>query len=157
MADDVKVREIRLLEAYSKTYGGFMESSISMSYRFRSIIQQKDDEARDMKHKIEDHLNIAQQKLDQAKNAYEYSLKRSGGVNVLELSHREQALAKYKKLYKKAQDYAELAKKLYQKIHGEMERMVWMSDRFRDNLEKSRDDGMNFLNKAISTLDSYTQ
>ena len=41
MAADVKVREIRLLEAYSQRYQGFMESSIAMSYRFRAIIRAK--------------------------------------------------------------------------------------------------------------------
>ena len=43
----------------------------------------------------------------------------------------------------------------YQKMHGETDRMDWMTKRFRNKLEKNRDDGMNFLKKAISTLNDY--
>ena len=81
MAADVKVREIRLLEAYSQRYQGFMESSIAMSYRFRAIITQKDDEARDYTRKISDHVNIIEQKLTHAKNDLEASARRGGGMD----------------------------------------------------------------------------
>lgn len=64
---DVKVREIRLLESYSQAYNRFMESTIHMTYRFRTLFAQKDDQARELKHKIDEHLNIAKQKLDHAK------------------------------------------------------------------------------------------
>ena len=157
MASDVKVREIRLLEGYSRSYGAFMESSISMSYRFRAIIQQKDDEARDYTHKIRDHVNIIQQKLTHAKNDLEASMRRGGGQNGKEIEQRTRAVEKYKKLYEKAQMYEENSKKLYQKVHAEVDRMIWTNTRFREKLEKIRDDGMNFLNKAISALNSYTQ
>ena len=156
MAADVKVREIRLLEAYSKRYQGFMESSISMSYRFRAIITQKDDEARDYTHKIHDHVNIIEQKLTHAKNGLETSL-RGGGKNGKELEQRQHVVEKYKKLYEKAKQYEEMSKKLNQNVHAEVERMIWHNTRFREKLEKSRDDGMNFLNKAIAALNSYTQ
>ena len=56
---DVKVREVRLLESYSTAYNRFMESTIQMTYRFRNLFEQKDDEARILEHKIKDHLNIA--------------------------------------------------------------------------------------------------
>lgn len=157
MAADVKVREIRLLEAYSKSYSAFMESSISMTHRFRAIITQKGDEARDYTHKIRDHVNIIEQKLTHAKNDLEASARRGGGMDGKELEHRAHAVEKYKKLYEKAKQYEEVSKKLNQNIHAEVERMVWQNNRFREKLEKSRDDGMNFLNKAISALDSYTQ
>ena len=91
---DVKVREIRLLESYSQTYNKFMESTIQLTYRFRNLFAQKDDEARDLERKIKDHLNIAQQKLAHAKADYEASLKRGGGIDGQELAHREQALEK---------------------------------------------------------------
>ena len=100
---DVKVREVRLLESYSTAYNRFMESTIQMTYRFRNLFAQKDDQARDLEHKIKDHLNIAQQKLAHAKADYEASVKRGGGMDGQELAHREQALEKYKALYKKAQ------------------------------------------------------
>lgn len=74
-----------------------------------------------------------------------------------ELAHREQALEKYKALYKKAQNYAESAKKLYQNIHGEFERVEWMTNRQRHKLENSRDEGNNFLKKAIDALNEYKQ
>lgn len=154
---DVKVREIRLLEGYSKSYNAFMESSISMTYRFRAIIQQKDDEARDATHKIKDHANIIQQKLAHAKNDLEASMRKGGEQDAKEIEQRTRAVEKYKKLYEKAQMYEENSKKLYQKVHAEVERMIWMNTRFREKLEKSRDEGMNFLNKAIAALDSYTQ
>lgn len=157
MAADVKVREIRLLEGYSKSYSAFMESSISMSYRFRAIIQQKDDEARDYTHKIRDHVNIIQQKLTHAKNDLEAAMRNGGGKDGKEIEQRARAVEKYKKLYEKAQMYEENSKKLYQKVHAEVERLIWTNTRFREKLEKSRDDGMNFLNKAISALNSYTQ
>ena len=48
MAADVKVREIRLLESYSQAYNRFMEATIQMTYRFRNLFLQKDDEARDL-------------------------------------------------------------------------------------------------------------
>ena len=108
-----------------------MESTIQMTYRFRDLFAQKDNEAQDLERKIQDHLNIAQQKLAHAKTDYEASVKRGGGKDGLELAHREQALEKYKALYKKAQNYAESAKKLYQKIHGECERVDWKSNRQR--------------------------
>jgi len=154
---DVKVREIRLLESYSQTYNRFMESTIAMTYRFRNRFAQKDDEARELKRKIEEHLNIAQQKLAHAKTDYEASLKRGGGMDGQELAHREQALEKYKALYQKAQKYAESAKKIYQNVHGEFERVDFMTNRQRDKLENSKEEGNNFLNKAIAALNEYRQ
>ena len=154
---DVKVKEIRLLESYSTAYNRFMESSIHMSYRFRNLFGQKDGQARDLEHKIQDHLSIIAQKYDHAKNEYEASLKRGGGMDGKELAHREQALKKYKQLYQKAQQYAELAKKLRQNIHGEVERAERLTDRHRNKLEKSREEGNNFLKKAIAALNDYAQ
>lgn len=89
---DVKVKEVRLLESYSTVYNRFMESTIQMTYRFRDLFAQKDNEAQDLERKIQDHLNIAQQKLAHAKTDYEASVKRGGGKDGLELAHREQAL-----------------------------------------------------------------
>jgi hypothetical protein len=128
-----------------------------MTYRFRNLFAQKDDQARDLEHKIKDHLNIAQQKYTHAKTAFEASLKsgRDDGGN--ELRGREQALQMYKQLYEKAQKYAESAKKLYQNIHGEFERVEWMTNRQRHKLENSRDEGNNFLKKAIEALNEYKQ
>ena len=157
MAADVKVREIRLMEAYSKSFSAFMESSISMSYRFRAIITQKDDEARDYTRKIKDHVNIIEQKLAHAKNELEASARRGGGMDGKELEHRAQAVERWKKLLEKAKQYEEVSRKLNQNVHAEVERMIWTNTRFREKLEKSRDDGMNFLNKAISALNSYTE
>ena len=154
---DVKVREVRLLESYSTAYNRFMESTIQMTYRFRNLFAQKDNQARDLEHKIKDHLNIAQQKLAHAQADYEASVKRIGGVYEQELAHREQALEKCKALYKKAQNYAESAKKLYQNIHGEFERVEWMTIRQRHKLENSRDEGNNFLKTAIDALNEYKQ
>lgn len=154
---DVKVREIRLLESYSQTYNRFMDSTIHMTFRFRTLFAQKDDQARDLEHKIKDHLNIAQQKLAQAKSSYEASAKRGGGMGGMELAHRERALEKYKALYKKAQNYAESAKKLYQNIHGETDRVIWMTNQQRNKLEKSKEEGDNFLKKAIAALNEYRQ
>ena len=154
---DVKVREVRLLESYSTTYSRFMDATIHMTYKFRNLFGQKDDQARELEHKIKDHLNIAQQKLAHAKSEYEASLKRGGGMDGQELAHREQALEKYKELYKKAQDYTETAKKLYQNIHGETDRVIQMTIRQRNKLEKSKEEGENFLNKAIAALNEYKQ
>lgn len=154
---DVKVREIRLLESYSTTYKRFMESTIQMTYRFHNLIAQKDDQARDLEHKIKDHLNIAQQKYAHAKADYESALKRNGGPDENELKQRKQTVEMLKQLYEKAQNYAESANKLYQNIHGEVERAEWMTNRHRNKLEKSKEDGDNFLNKAISALKDYSQ
>ena len=154
---DVKVREVRLLESYSQAYNRFMESTIHMTYRFRTLFELKDDQARDLKHKIDDHLNIAQQFLAHAKVDYEASSKRGGGMDGQELAHREQKLQYYTNLYKKAQNYAESAKKLYQNIHGEMERVEFMTNRQRHKLEQSKEEGNNFLNKAIAALNEYRQ
>ena len=154
---DVKVREIRLLESYSQTYNRFMESTIHMTFRFRTLFAQKDDEARDLERKIKDHLNIAHQFLVHAKADYEASLKRGGGMDGQELAHREQKLQYYTDLYKKAQNYAESAKKLYQNIHGETDRVIRMTILQRNKLEKSKEEGENFLNKAISALNEYRQ
>lgn len=154
---DVKVREIRLLESYSQAYDCFMESTIQMTYRFRNLFAQKDDQARDLEHKIKDHLNIAQQKYTHAKNAYEAALKKNGGPDENEVMHRQQAMEMYKKVYEKAKNYAESAKKLYQNIHGEVERAEWMTNRHRNKLEKSKEEGDNFLKKAIAALNDYTQ
>jgi tetrahydrodipicolinate N-succinyltransferase len=102
-------------------------------------------------------LNIAQQKYAHAKADYEASLKRGGGMDGKELRHREQALQMYKQLYEKAQKYAESAKKMYQNIHGETDRVIWMTNRQRDKLEKSKEEGDNFLKKAIAALNEYTE
>ena len=154
---DVKVREIRLLESYSNAYNKFMESTIQMTYRFRNLFVQKDDEARDLERKIKDHLNIAQQKYTQAKNAYEASLRRNRDDGGNELRGRQQAMEMYKQLYEKAQKYAESAKKLYQNLHGETDRVIWMTNRHREKLEKSKEEGDNFLKKAIAALNEYRQ
>jgi len=154
---DVKVREIKLLEAYSNAYNRFMESTIQMTYRFRNLFAQKDDQARDLEHKIKDHLNIAQQKYVHAKTDYEAALKKNGGPDVNEVRHRQQAMEMYKQLYEKAQKYAESAKKLYQNLHGETDRVIWMTNRHREKLEKSKEEGDNFLKKAIAALNEYRQ
>ena len=154
---DVKVKEIRLLESYSTTYNQFMESTIHMTYRFRNLFAQKNDQARDLKHKIDDHLSIAQQKYVHAKVDYEASLKRNGGPEENEVRHRQQAMEMYKQLYEKAKNYAESAKKLYQNIHGEVERAEFMTMQHRHKLEKSKEDGDNFLKKAIAALNDYSQ
>lgn len=52
---DVKVKEVRLLESYSTVYNRFMESTIQMTYRFRDLFAQKDNEAQDLERKIQDH------------------------------------------------------------------------------------------------------
>lgn len=134
-----------------------MESTIQMTYRFHNLIAQKDDQARDLEHKIKDHLNIAQQKYAHAKADYESALKRNGGPDENELKQRKQTVEMLKQLYEKAQNYAESANKLYQNIHGEVERAEWMTNRHRNKLEKSKEDGDNFLNKAISALKDYSQ
>jgi hypothetical protein len=134
-----------------------MQATIAMTYRFRNLFANKDDEAKDLERKIKEHLNIAQQKLGHAKADYEASLKRGGGMDGLELAHREQALEKYKALYQKAQNYAESAKKIYQNVHGEFERVEFMTNRQRNKLENSKEEGNNFLNKAISALNEYRQ
>ena len=102
-------------------------------------------------------MNIIEQKLAHAKNDLEASVRRGGGMDGKELEHRQRAVERWKKLLQKARQYEEISRKLNQNIHAEVDRMIWMNNRFREKLEKSRDDGMNFLNKAISALDSYTQ
>ncbi len=154
---DVKVKEVRLLESYSTAYNRFMESTIAMTYRFRNLFFRKDEEARDLKHKIDDYLNRAQQFLAHAKADYETSLKRGGGMDGQELAQREQKLEYYKKLYQKAQNYAESAKKIYQNVHGEFGRVEIMTNRQRHKLEQSKEEGNNFLNKAIAALNEYKQ
>lgn len=154
---DVKVKEIRLLESYSNTYNQFMGSAIHITYRFRNCFALMDDEARDLNHKIQEHLNIAQQKYTHAKTAYEDSLRRGRDDGGNELRQRQQAMEMYKQVYEKAKNYAESAKKLYQNIHGEVERAEWMTNRHRNKLEKSKEDGDNFLKKAIAALNDYTQ
>ena len=74
-----------------------------------------------------------------------------------ELMNREQDLRKYQLLYQKAQQYEEISKQLYQKVHAETERMAWQSNLFRHKLEQSKEEGEGFLNKAISALNSYIQ
>lgn len=157
VGNDVKVKEIRLLESYSQTYDRFMEATIHMTYRFRNLFAQKDDEARILEHKIKDHLNIAQQKYIHAKTEYEASLRRGRDDGGNELRGREQAMNMYKQLYEKAQKYAESAKKLYQNIHGETDRVIWMTNRQRDKLEKSKEEGDIFLKKAIAALNEYME
>ena len=154
---DVKVKEIRLLESYSNTYNRFMESTIQMSYRFGHLFVQKDDQAREIERKIQNHLNIAQQKYTHAKADYEAALKKNGGPDENEVMHRQQAMEMYKRIYEKAKNYAESAKKLYQNIHGEVERAEWMTNRHRNKLEKSKEEGDNFLKKAIAALNDYRQ
>ena len=102
-------------------------------------------------------MNIAQQFLAHAKADYEASLKRGGGMDGQELAQREQKLEYYKKLYQKAQNYAEAAKKIYQNVHGEFERVDYMTNRQRHKLEQSKEEGNNFLNKAIAALNEYKQ
>ena len=154
---DVQVKEVQLLEAYSRSYKAFMETTISMSYRFRNILQQKDDEAMTQVRRIRDYANLIQQKMVKAKNELEAAQRRNCGDNGRELEQCEKAYKKFKELYKKAQQYEESSKQLQQKVHGEIERVDYMNRRFRNKLEKSRDDGENFLQKAISALNSYKQ
>lgn len=152
---DVRVKEIKLLEAYSNTYTRFLDATIHMSYRFRVLFNQKGDQARDITNKIKDHLNIAQQKLVHAKHDLEASARR--GANPIEMAQRERAVQMYKELYEKAKQYDESAKKLYQRIHGEVQRVDIMSVRQRNKLERSKEEGSNFLNKAIAAIKDYSK
>lgn len=154
---DVQVKEVQLLEAYSRSYKDFMETTISMTYRFHNILEQKNDEAMTQVRRIRDYANLIQQKMVKAKNELEAAQRRNSDDNGRELEQCEKAYKKFKELYKKAQQYEESSKQLQQKVHGEIERVDWMNRRFRNKLEKSRDDGGNFLQKAISALNSYKQ
>ena len=154
---DVQVKEVQLLEAYSRSYKDFMETTISMTYRFHNILEQKNDEAMTQVRRIRDYANLIQQKMVKAKNELEAAQRRNGDDNGRELEQCEKAYKKFKELYKKAQQYEESSKELYRKVHGEIERVDYMNRRFRNKLEKSRDDGGNFLQKAISALNSYKQ
>lgn len=152
---DVKVREIRLLEAYSCTYNRFMDATIQMTYKFRALFDNKRDEALNITHKIKDYLIIAQQKYIHAQNELEASARR--GANPQEMAQRERAVQMYKALYEKAKQYEESAKKLNKKIQGEVERFDWMNMKHRNKLEQSKGDGNNFLKKAIAALNDYRQ
>ena len=154
---DVQVKEVQLLEAYSRSYKDFMETTISMTYRFHNILEQKNDEAMTQVRRIRDYANLIQQKMVKAKNELEAAQRRNSDDNGRELEQCEKAYKKFKELYKKAQQYEESSKQLQQKVHGEIERVDYMNRRFRNKLEKSRDDGGNFLQKAISALNSYKQ
>lgn len=154
---DVQVREIQMLEAYSRSYKDFMETTISMSYRFRNILQQKDDEAMTQVRRIRDYANLIQQKMVKAKNELEAAERNPRDDDGKELKQRKKAYKKFKELYKKAQQYEESSKELRQKVHGEIGRVDWMNRRFKDKLEKSRDEGGNFLQKAISALKDYKE
>ena len=152
---DVKVKEVRLLESYSTAYNRFMDATIQMTYKFRALLDDKRDEARNITHKIKDHLNIAQQKYIHAQNELDASARR--GANAQEMAQLERAVQMYKALYEKAKQYVELAKKLNQKIQGEYERFDWMNMKHRNKLEQSKEDGNNFLKKAIDALNDYRQ
>ena len=154
---DVQVREIRLLESYSATYKNFMEATITMTHKFRALLQQKDDEATRQAHRVRDTTNLIQQKMVKAKNDLEAAQKRDSDDGGRELEQCAKAYKKFKELYKKAKQYEESSKQLQQKVHGEIERVDYMNRRFRNKLEKSRDEGGNFLQKAISALNDYKQ
>ena len=154
---DVKVREIRLLESYSNAYSRFMQASIALSYRFKNSFGHKDAKAHEYMRRIQKNRELIQQKLIHAKEAVAASMKRGGGMDGKELMNREQDLRKYQLLYQKAQQYEEISKQLYQKVHAETERMAWQSNLFRHKLEQSKEEGEGFLNKAISALNSYIQ
>lgn len=154
---DVRVKEIQLLEAYSRAYKDFMETSIAVTYRFRSIFQEKDDEATTQVRRIRDATNLIQQKMVKAKNDLEAAQKRNRNDDGRELEQCEKAYRKFKELYKKAQQYEESGKKLQQKVHGEVERTFHLNFLFRGKLEKSREDGGNLLQKAINVLKDYKQ
>lgn len=154
---DVQVREIQMLEAYSRSYKDFMETTISMTYRFHNILEQKDDEATTQVHRIRDTTNLIHQKMVKAKNDLEAAQRRDSDDGGRELEQCAKAYKKFKELYKKAQQYEESSKELHRKVHAEIERVDYMNRRFRNKLEKSRDEGGNFLQKAISALNSYKQ
>ena len=118
-----------------------MESTIHMLYRFRNLFTQKDDQARDIEHKIKEHLNIAQQKYTHAKAEYEAALKKNGGADGKELARYQQTMEMYKQLH--------------ENIHGETDRVIWMTNRQREKLEKSKEEGDIFLKKAIAALKEY--
>lgn len=154
---DVKVREIRLLESYSTVYDRFMDSAINMMHRFYFLFSHKDDNARDLVHKINDHLHSAEFNYSKAKAEYYASLKRNGGPSENEVRYRAQALRWHKQVYEKAKMHAESAKKLYKNIHGETNRVSLMTNRQREKLLRSKEDGDNFLKKAIAALNEYKQ
>ena len=158
MADnDVRVKEIRLLESYARTFKQFMESSIALTYRFYNTIQRKDDEAMKYTHRIADLCEIIRQQMEHAKNDFEASLRSNHNGVEVERKHREQAYLKYKDLYHKAKQYEESSKKLYQNIHAETERIMLITNRYRHKLENNKSTGENFLEKAISSLNNYRQ
>lgn len=154
---DVKVKEIRLLESYSNAYSRFIEATIALSYRFMNNFRRKDEKAHECVNRIKTYRETIQQRLKQAQNEVEASLRRGGGMDGQELANRELVLRKFQTLNQKAQEYEESSKKIYQNIHSQTDRMVEQSNIFRRRLEQSKEEGANFLNRAISALNSYTQ
>lgn len=154
---DVRVREIRLLESYSNAYSRFMEATIALSYRFRNSLGRKEEKAHECMRRIQEYRNIIQQRLTHAQIEVEASIKRGGGMDGRELENRELVLRKFKALAEKAQQYEEISKKLYQKIHAETERAMEQNSIFKRKLEQSKEEGENFLNRAIDALKNYTQ
>ena len=154
---DVQVREIRLLESYSNAYCRFMDATIELSYRFKQRFGHKEEKAHEFMRRIQDYRNTIQQRLTHAQTEFDASLKRGGGMDGQELANREIVLRKFKALNQKAQQYEEISKSLYQRIHAETQRVAEQSNIFRRKLEQSKEEGENFLNKAISALNSYKQ
>lgn len=154
---DVKVREVRLLESYSEAYGRFFESNIHTTYHLAAALGWKLDKAREYLHHISDSCHYIHYKMVGAKADVEASMRRGGGMDGRELQYRQETYQKFKALYQKAQQYEEIAKKLYQNIQIEVRRGEEMCNSQRNKMEQNREEGMNFLKKAISALNDYKQ
>lgn len=155
---DVRIKEIQLLEAYSETYKRFMEASINMTFRFHTAFQRKDDEAARYASTISTLVHRIYQSMVKAKVKVEASQKKTGSSDDgNELYYRQKTYLKYKELYQRARQYEESSKKLQQKVHAEVERVLQMNRFLRNKLEINKEDGERFLNKAITILNNYKQ
>lgn len=154
---DVQVKEVQLLEAYSTTYKDFMDATIAATHRFRNLFERQRSETDRQVSRIQNAKNEIRTKMEWAKNELEASQKRNRDDGGEELRHRQQAYEKFKNLYKKAQQYEESGKKLQQRVYREIERMDQMTLRMRHKMETNKEEGENFLKKAISAINSYKQ
>ena len=154
---DVKVREVRLLESYSDAYGKFFDSNIQTTNSIRVALGAISNKAREYVYHIHTGCEYIRFKMAGAKADVEASMKRGGGMDGRELRLRQEAYQKFKALYEKAQQYEEIAKKLYQNIQIEVSRGEQMCNNQKNKMERNREEGKNFLKKAISALNEYKQ
>ena len=154
MADEVKVRQADMINAYSSRYASFGASVSGNVQHIRAELSWKGDRMSQYVNK----MKVCEQRINFQKTCVENQLNclmNQKEPNMDQVMIFQAKLEKLKQLSKKAAQFVKQGKKLLNKVRTEIEDLDETSRRFGLNVEKIVAGGRNYLQDVASHITDY--